>query len=495
MSLIQITNLTFSYPGSLEILFDHVSLQLDTQWKLGLTGRNGRGKTTFLKLLLGSLPYQGSIHTTVDFDYFPFDVETPDWLTVDVAERIVPDVQLWQLQKELSLLQVTEDVLYRPFETLSPGERTKVLLAALFLKKNSFLLIDEPTNHLDFQARQAVAKYLQGKKGFLLVSHDRWFLDQCIDHILSINKADIQIQKGNFSTWQQNKERQDAFELAEHEKLQKEVKKLTASARQTARWSDLVEASKSVRVSGIKPDKGYIGHKAAKKMKQAKVMEARRERAVEEKAGLLKNLEKAEILKIHPLVYPKEVLAEFTDVTIRYGETVATEQLNLQIRQGDRLALSGKNGSGKSSILKLLVGEGVPYEGTIWLGSQLKVSYIPQDTSFLRGGLTAFARESGIDESLFKTILRKLDFSRLQFEQDMANYSGGQKKKVLLAKSLCQEAHLYVWDEPLNFIDVLSRMQMEELLLAYAPTMIFVEHDYRFRQQIATAEVSLDAAT
>ena len=114
-----------------------------------------------------------------------------------------------------------------------------------------------------------------------------------------------------------------------------------------------------------------------------------------------------------------------------------------------------------------------------------------QDTSFLQGGLKEFARESDIDESLFKTILRKLDFERVQFEKDMADYSGGQKKKVLLARSLCQSAHLYLWDEPLNFVDVYSRMQIENLLLEYAPTMVFVEHDRAFSDQIATQIVVL----
>ena len=121
----------------------------------------------------------------------------------------------------------------------------------------------------------------------------------------------------------------------------------------------------------------------------------------------------------------------------------------------------------------------------------MQISYVPQDTGFLRGKLGAFARESDIDESLFKAILRKLDFRRVEFEKDMADYSGGQKKKVLLARSLCQQAHLYLWDEPLNFVDVYARMQIEDLLLTYQPTMIFVEHDRAFTEQVATSVVEL----
>jgi len=131
------------------------------------------------------------------------------------------------------------------------------------------------------------------------------------------------------------------------------------------------------------------------------------------------------------------------------------------------------------------------YTGELNMGSQLIISYVPQETAFLSGSLSGYARENGLDESLFKAMLRKLDFSRVQFEKDMEDFSGGQKKKVLLAASLCRRAHLYVWDEPLNFIDVISRMQIEKLLLEYKPTLLFVEHDKAFCRNIATKTVEL----
>ena len=165
--------------------------------------------------------------------------------------------------------------------------------------------------------------------------------------------------------------------------------------------------------------------------------------------------------------------------------------MTFTLERGERAALRGPNGAGKSSLLKLILGEEIPHTGTLWLAGGCKVSYVPQDTSFLRGDLKTFAQESGIDESLFKAILRKLDFSRTQFEKDMADYSGGQKKKVLLARSLCQPAHLYLWDEPLNFVDLYSRMQLEDLLLRYRPTMLFVEHDRTFTDKVATRCIEL----
>ena len=492
MSLINIANLTFSYDGSYDTIFENVSFQIDTNWKLGFTGRNGRGKTTLLNLLLGNYEYRGTISAQVNFEYFPFTVANPADNTLDVIDSIYPDYLLWQVMRELSLLQVAEEVLYRPFTTLSNGEQTKVLLAALFLKENSFLLIDEPTNHLDMQAREIVSDYLRSKRGFILVSHDRAFLDNCVDHILAINKTNIEIQKGNFSSWWANKQLQDNFELAENEKLRQDITRLSTAAQRTSAWSDQVEQTKlGTRISGSKPDKGYIGHKAAKMMKRAKSIETRQQAALAEKSQLLKNIESSERLKISQLAFHADRLVELADVAVSYGEKTACENVGFTIEQGDRIALCGKNGSGKSSIIKLICGEDITYTGIFRKASQLKIAYVSQDTSQLRGSLTDYAAAHAIDESLFKTILRKLDFARVQFEKDMADFSGGQKKKVLLAKSLCELAHLHIWDEPLNFIDVISRMQIEELLLAYAPTILFVEHDRAFCSNVATKLVEL----
>ena len=198
-----------------------------------------------------------------------------------------------------------------------------------------------------------------------------------------------------------------------------------------------------------------------------------------------------EKLKIAQMELHTDRFAELRDISIRYGDKVACERVSFEIGRGDRVALCGGNGSGKTSILRLLRGEELDYTGTLYRASRLAISYVPQDTSFLRGSLTDFARECGVDETLFLTILRKLDFPRIQFEKDLADFSGGQKKKVLIARSLCEQAHIAVWDEPLNFVDVFSRIQIEELLLEYAPTMLFVEHDSAFCEHIATKIIEL----
>ena len=488
MSLIQVSDLTFAYEGSYENIFDHASFQLDTNWRLGFTGRNGRGKTTFLNLLLGKYPYQGSIYASVAFSCFPFEVPDKSVFAIDVVEEIHPEYQYWQLAREMNLLQLDEEVLYRPYETLSNGEQTKLQLAVLFLKENNFLLIDEPTNHLDIRGRELVSRYLNSKKGFILVSHDRSFLDGCVDHILSINKAGIEVTRGNFSTWWENKQRRDAFELAENEKLKKEITRLEETAKQKAVWSDRVEATK---IGEHAFDRGYIGHKAEKMMTRSKAIQARRTAAIEEKSKLLKNLERSDDLKIYQTPFHAKRLVQLQEVSVSYGGRPVCSDISFIIEQGDRGCLQGPNGSGKSSLIKLICGEDIPCSGTVRIGSGLKISVVSQDTSGLGGSLSEYARNRGIDESLFLAMLAKLDVPKVQMEKDMASLSAGQKKKVLLSASICEPAHLHIWDEPMNYIDVISRMQIEQLLLEFRPTILFVEHDKAFCQNVATKIVEL----
>ena len=495
MSLIQVSNLTFAYEGSHETIFENVSFQIDTNWRLGFVGRNGRGKTTFLNLLLGKYDYQGSISASVTFSYFPYSVEDKSILAIDAVEAMYPDYEYWKIQREMANLQLDDGVLYRPYDTLSNGERTKLQLAVLFSKENNFLLIDEPTNHLDIRGRELVSRYLRTKKGFILVSHDRAFLDGCVDHILSINKSDIQVCKGNFSTWMENKQRQDAFEQAENEKLKREISRLEETAREKAGWSDTAERRKlrsgPMEVDNVKGWRPLQGAKAKKSMARAKAIEQRQTAAIAEKSGLLKNIERSDALKIFQTPYHTKRLVELKDVSIAYGKEPVCGPVSFTVEQGDRIALQGANGSGKSSILKLICGQNIPYTGDFRRGSGLKISYVAQDASQLQGSLSELARESGIEESLLLAILAKLDVPKAQMERDLSSLSAGQKKKVLLAKSICEPAHLHIWDEPMNYIDVISRMQIEQLLVQFQPTLLFVEHDKTFCQNVATKIIEL----
>ncbi|MBQ9135861.1 MAG: ABC-F type ribosomal protection protein [Lachnospiraceae bacterium] len=507
MAQINVSDLTFYYDGSFDNIFEKVSFSIDSNWKLGFIGRNGKGKTTFLNLLLSKYEYEGAITTSVTFDYFPYQISSTQVqaCAVDFYDELKPGCEFWRVLCELDKLKADAEIMYRPFTTLSHGERTKVMLAILFSGENEFLLIDEPTNHLDQNSREIVKQYLSGKQGFILVSHDRDLLDACIDHVLVLNRSTIEVQTGNFSCWWENKSRKDAFAEAENEKHKKEIVKLQKASDRLGRWAEKNESTK-IGFDPIKEHdrfldtRAYIGAKTKKMQSRVKQMEQRIEREIEEKEGLLQDIENPAVLKLNPLEHYKETLLTVKDYSIRYEDAQAPvfENLEFAIKQGDRLFLNGKNGCGKSSIIKAILTrisekEGAQNSiietGTLTIAPNLEISYINQDTSFLQGNIKDFCKEKGLDESLFCAILRQLDMERVQFAKNMEDFSEGQKKKVLIAASLMTPAHLYIWDEPLNYIDVFSRMQIEQLILTYNPTMLIVEHDVRFRETIATETV------
>lgn len=509
MAKIQVNDLTFSYESSFDPIFEHVSFTIDTSWKLGFIGRNGKGKTTFLNLLLGKYEYSGSISCDVPCDYFPYKISSEDLdKTADeLMEDWKPGVESWRVMCEIADLDVDAELLYRPLRTLSFGEKTKVMLAVLFAGENDFLLIDEPTNHLDKEAREIVKTYLAKKKGFILVSHDRDLLDACVDHVLVLQRSSIDVQSGNFSSWWENKERADAFAKAENEKHMKEIGRLKGTMQQSQSWATKGENTK-IGYDPIKEHdrtknaRTYISSKTKKMEARVKVFEQRMEKQIAEKEGLLNDVEQIRDLRLSPMKHFRDRVVETRDLSIKYidAEKPVFSGLTFDIRNGERVFLQGKNGCGKTSLIKAILSSAdesgkeernFSIEGTLLTAPHLKISYINQDTSHLHGDLRMHAFENGVDYSLFLAVLRQLALEQAQFEKNIEDFSEGQKKKVLIATSLLTPAHLYIWDEPLNYVDVFSRMQLEKLISEYQPTMLIVEHDVRFREKMATKSILL----
>jgi lincosamide and streptogramin A transport system ATP-binding/permease protein len=423
----------------------------------------------------------------VSVEYFPYNILDKNLSTLEIAAQFA-EFEIWQLERELSLLEVSGDVLTQSFETLSGGEQTKVMLAVLFLNENHFLLIDEPTNHLDLEGRNIVGNYLSKKSGFILVSHDSALLDKSVDHILSINRDGIELTQGNFSSWQCNQNYREQCEQAENNKLKKDIHRLHEASRKLNEWSNKAEKEKY----GNGPvNRGFIGSKAARIMKHAKSADNRKQLAIEQKQLLFKNTEITEKLSISPIRFHSSRIIDLENVFVQYGESALFEGVTVSVDVGDRVAVCGRNGCGKSSLLKLIAGQNIPHQGRCRVPKNLKISYLPQDASFLCGDVKDFIVQRQIDESLLRAILHKLGFPNDAYDQNMSDFSDGQKKKVLLAANLCERSHLYIWDEPLNYIDIISRTQIMNLLLEHQPTIIFVEHDKTFLETVATKRIEL----
>lgn len=517
MSAIQIQSLTFTYPSKSEPVFDHLNLVLDSSWKLGFTGRNGKGKTTLFKILEASSQeypdplyseYSGNIYSGCRFCYFPYEIKHPDWMAIEALSEVLPDLEDWKLMRELNLMNMDCELLYRIFSSLSPGEQTRILLAALFAQNEaSFLLMDEPTNHLDQKARQEVSRYLNFKKGFIVISHDQAFLDGCIDHVLAFNKNSVQVQKGNLSQYLESRENLKKEESSRKIQLQKEIRYLDKASQNTASWSAKAEKAKN----GNGPvDRGFISHKAAKVMKRSKSMQKRQSKALDEKKSLLNDFEEISELKLHPLSFTGRCLiqaenlqlgykagnieADDRDGTEKSSGQMLFEPVNFTLMPGERLWLQGDNGTGKSSLLHWILNPdhpGMIQSGTLARDSRLVISYLEQDSQHLAGNLDTLCRQKDLDADLVRAILIHLGFSRELLFSPLESMSLGQKKKVLIALSLAKPANLYIWDEPLNYLDLESRLQLEEVLKNNPCTMIFVEHDAKFGQDISTDQLIL----
>lgn len=492
MSNIQIKNLTFAYTD--QLIFDKVSINIDDKWKLGLVGRNGRGKTTLLKILVGETEANAEVKTSKSFVYFPQTVKDKSQLTLFVLQELA-DFEQWELERELTLLDVDLDTLWRPFRSLSGGEQTKVLLALLFLDEQNYALIDEPTNHLDKASRDKVAAYLQGKAGYILVSHDRNFLNQTTDHTLAIERADLHLYAGNFALYEEEKRLRDITEKAQDDKLRKEISRLKQTAREKEAWSRNLEATKSRRKRGFdsetkRVDKGFIGRKAANMMQKSKNLEKRMKEDIADKEKLLKNWEGVPGLAMHVLRSHQKRLLKVENLTAGF-EHFLFQPVSFDINQGQVIALTGVNGIGKSSLLHVLTRTfSGRYEGTFDMAHNLILSQVRQ-LADNKGFLSDFVKEENLELETFLNNLRKLGVERNVFEQKIEHMSQGQQRKVELARALTQPAHLYLWDEPLNYLDVFNQEQIIEMIKREKPSMLVIEHDPYFVEQVADIKIEL----
>lgn len=485
--MIQINGLTFGYAGQ-DNIFDHVTVALDERWKTGLIGRNGRGKTTLLKLLDGALDgYKGSIAVPIPTVRFSVD-EANGKTAFEAAARYGGEE--WEIVREADLLGVA-DLLYRPLKSLSGGQKTRVQLAGMFAV-DAFRLIDEPTDSLDLRGRAAVARYLAGKRGFILASHDRAFLDACIDHVLAVTRSGVTLTAGTCSSYLNDVDARERNERIENERLRREIDRLDRAA--DARHEHAIKAERSkfgVQASGLKADRGAVGHKAAKMMKAATVLEKRIERAAEEKRALLRDAETEIDIRLYPLSFRSQTLVNGR-ITAAYGAHTVLDDIAVRVERGARLAVVGGNGCGKSTLLKSLVGVGdATVTGSLRRPSDLVVSYVPQEPMFDRP-LQRQCEAVGADPSVVTALLVQLGMRPELRATDFSRMSLGERKKAALALSLSTRAHVYVWDEPLNYVDMPSRRQIERLIVTFRPTLVFVEHDAAFVERVATGSIRLD---
>lgn len=489
MQTITIRNLNFAYPGQ-PALFTDCNLDFNSNWRLGLVGRNGRGKTTLLQILQGRWDYRGRVTSKLNFAYFPLTIADPALLSGDALLTACPNPALeqWQVERELGLMGVDPALLWQPYQTLSGGERTKVQLAALFAQDDSFFLLDEPTNHLDLPGRRQVAAYLARKQsGFIITSHDQDFLDQVIDHTLVIERHQLVLSQGNYSTYFHQKEQRDQHAQATNRQLRAEIKDLKATRQQRLQWAQRAEGEKK---GNSHTDKGFIGAKAARMMKKTVSTANRLDQAITERQGLLENVEEVVPLTLNYQPAHQQTLLSLDQVSLTLAGQQFFRPLTCTVHRQEQLALVGPNGVGKSSLIKAIAGRFMgELSGKISRPTGITVSYVRQDYATNTGSLRQFADRYSLPYDLLLSLLRKLGMDRATFTVPIEQMSMGQQKKVELARSLLTPAQLYVWDEPLNYLDTYNQQQLIQLVKEYRPPLLFVEHDQHFINAVASQQV------
>ena len=481
MGNIIIKNLSFKYT---DYIFKNLDLNINDSWKLGLIGRNGRGKTTFLKILLDELEYEGTIDASIRFNYFPRYPESNQYATVeDMLLDRNPLIEPWMIYRELSLIGFDIDVLQRAFYTLSGGEQVRILLLELFLEDHTFALIDEPTNNLDVEGRALVYNYLNQKKGYIIVSHDRAFLNKTIDYVLSINKNNIELIKGGLETWEYEKQNADKLTLEKNASLKKEIKRLDHVSKNMNTWGNARENDSK---------DAFNRAKAAKHMKRSKAVMKRNEKKIEEKQALIDNMEKVETIKFDTSTVRKQVLSLRNFSILLHGKPLF-KPITIDLLPSDILFITGKNGAGKSTLIDFILNpDDYDTIGEYTIHLPTDTSIIKQQSFYSDDYNKVFQALSKADKEQFLYLLHKLGMDRAQFHKNQTNtWSDGEKKKVFIAQSLLQKNSLFIWDEVTNYLDYYVVDQLIDTLSNAHPTMICIDHNEHFKNTLATKTVHL----
>ncbi|BBE30104.1 Lsa family ABC-F type ribosomal protection protein [Tepiditoga spiralis] len=527
MANIKLNNLSFYYTSPYKLIFQNLNLTINVEWKCGLVGKNGRGKTTLLKLLKRDLePSIGEINIPIKVSYFPFKIEKKYTLTYDILKNLIAPFSDMEkkmdyllqnknineygevlekytflngfiidtlIEKEFNKMGLKLELLKRPYETLSSGEKTKIMIIAMFLRKDNYLLIDEPTNHLDISSREQLGKYLSKKKNFLVVSHDRYFLDLCIDHIISINKSNVKLLNTNYSELEYNLKLEEDFEKKKNEKIEKKVKNLKEALIRSKVWANNREKDKFKKYHPDTSiiDKGYVGGKAKKLMKMSKNFELNIQKNIEEQKGLLKNVEKNYELKIFNSNKIPNKLLQIYNLNVEYGNNTILKNFNLTLYKKERIAIFGKNGSGKTTLLKAIFNEINIKSGNIYKPKFINFSRVEQVSNWEDTTLYEYIQKKQINENKFRQILGNFEVRGEILDKQAKEFSDGEKKKIDLCLSIVDPVTVLIWDEPLNYIDIPTRLKLEKAILKYEPTMIFIEHDRYFIENIATKIIEI----
>ena len=491
-------------------ILDGLTFQVDSGERVGLLGKNGCGKTTLLRILTGQMDWdEGEVVLAPDkrvglisqIPVYPAGYTVEDVL--DTAFRPLREMEeeMEQLaarmergedpallrrydqltaafeagggydtdtrkNKVCSGLQIGPGMREQLFDRLSGGEKTRVNLGRLILEDTDILLLDEPTNHLDLKATEWLEEYLDKFKGTVLaVSHDRWFLDRVVDRVIEIQEGKAEFYSGNYSFYVVEKERRYQEKLKQYEKEQAKIQQLEKAAEQLRIWA-------------------YSGND--KIFKRAQSMEKRIERM---RTTDRPTRERKMEVRFGEREFRGDEVLTIKGLSKSFGQRALFSGVDLEVVGGERIALLGDNGTGKSTLIKILMGEEGPDEGKIRMGPTVKIGYLPQIIHF-----------DHPERSLLDTMLYELDCTAQTARNRLASFkfrgedvfkpvsalSGGEQSRLRLCMLMDEKINLLILDEPTNHLDIQSREWIEEAVEEYEGNLLFVSHDRYFIDRFAT---------
>ena len=496
-------------------IFENVTFDVKTKDKIGLVGRNGTGKTTLMKILAGYENFQsGQINKRkgLVLGYLEQIPNYEDENTVsDVLNEAFKNVQeikmqMEQLEKtfdnlvgeELKLaikkysylhdayqiaggyntkeklnkilqgLNISDEMEQREFNTLSGGEKTRVILGKILLEEPDLLLLDEPSNHLDIKSVEWLEEYLKAYEGtIIMVSHDRYFLDRVANKIIELESDGAQIYNGNYSKYVAEKELRFLQAMKEYESQQKKIKKMEDQIQRYRIWGEMRDS-----------DKMY---------KRAKELEKRLEKIEKINKPIIDR--KSANFEISGVERTGKEVIKIIDISKSYDTKQLFNDINFTLFYKDSLCILGENGTGKSTILKIIINEMKSDGGEVKIGSNVKIGYLPQEVSFDKEDISIvdyFSYNYAISIGEARKELANILFTGDDVYKHISTLSGGEKSRLKLGMLIYEKVNTLILDEPTNHLDIESREVLEENLINYDGSILFVSHDRYFVDKIAT---------
>lgn len=504
---IKAENVTKIYGGT--VIFEGLTLEIHDGERVAIVGRNGSGKTTLLKVLaniespdVGRIIKRkgtsiGYLHQIPPYEHvLAIDVLKEAFASIlamqekmqELEQQMASSEQLDKLLKQYGEIQEQfmilggyeieakiqmianglgiTPLLQTPFQLLSGGEKTKVMLGQILLLNPQILLLDEPTNHLDMNSIEWLEGYLKNYEGTLIVvSHDRQFMNEVVTKVIEIENGEPYSYTGNYDDFVKMRETRILNEFSQYEEQQKKIAKMKETIKRLKIWAN--EAN---------PPNAAL-HRRAKSMEKAL---ARIE--LVKKPVISKKMQ----LKLEANERSGKDVVIYENVTKKYDK-VLFEDISLQLRWQDRLAIVGLNGTGKSTLLKMITEEVLPDFGKVIVGSNVKIGYLSQH--FVYEDMNArlidvFRKEVSITEGEARHILAKFLFYGYDVFKKVKDLSGGEKMRLRLAQLMHEEINLLILDEPTNHLDIESREVLEETVQHFNGTVLAVSHDRYFLNQL-----------